>query len=44
MSVLFNDKDDPSAPMRKYTFGWAHSPNGSNVNDTTGWQTLTFDK
>ena len=43
MSVLFNDKDDSSAPMRKYTFGWAHSPNGSNVNDTTGWQTLTFD-
>jgi hypothetical protein len=39
-SVLFNDKDDPAAPMRKYTFGWAHSPGGANHNDTSGWQTL----
>lgn len=44
LSVLFNDKDDPSAGSRKYTFGWAHSPGGANVNDTTGWQTLTLDK
>lgn len=42
LSVLFNDKDDPAAPMRKYTFGWAHSPGGANYGDTSGWQTLVF--
>jgi hypothetical protein len=40
LSVLFNDKDDPVAPGRKYTFGWAPSPRGANYNDTSGWQTL----